>query len=196
MTNSLSLRQCHLPGQSSFLFSKCFSRFPQSLKDQKDTFFIPVHAITIPQFPQHSKFRSSLFALHFLTRFQYGASAASGAASTHSRVYALLLLIRMSSINAYRFWFSGSHFPLWTVFKQQEKASRIWFTGLEKIWSKYLENKRLHCFEKWHCLSDSEFVIFRSVFVSFSSLSTSRSLNRPDRSDTRRTFLHLTLSDF
>ena len=51
MTNSLSLRQCHLPGQSSFLFSKCFSRFPQSLKDQKDTFFIPVHAITIPQFP-------------------------------------------------------------------------------------------------------------------------------------------------
>ena len=51
MTNSLSLRQCHLPGQSSFLFSKCFSRFPQSLKDQKDTFFIPVHAITIPQYP-------------------------------------------------------------------------------------------------------------------------------------------------
>lgn len=51
MTNSLSLKQCHLPGQSSFLFSKCFSRFPQSLKDQKDTFFIPVHAITIPQFP-------------------------------------------------------------------------------------------------------------------------------------------------
>ena len=63
MTNSLSLRQCHLPGQSSFLFSKCFSRFPQSLKDQKDTFFIPVHAITIPQYPTHSKFRSSLFPL-------------------------------------------------------------------------------------------------------------------------------------
>lgn len=94
------------------------------------------------------------------------------------------------------FWFSDSRFPLWTVFKYKEKASRIWFTGLEKICSKYLENKRLHCFEKWHCLSDSEFVIFRSVFVSFSSLSTSRSLNRPDRSDTRRTFLHLTLSDF
>lgn len=51
MTNSLSLRQCHLPGQSSFLFSKCFSRFPQSLKDQKDTFFIPAHGITIPQYP-------------------------------------------------------------------------------------------------------------------------------------------------
>ena len=51
MTNSLSLKQCHLPGQSSFLFSKCFSGFPQSLKDQKDTFFIPVHAITIPQYP-------------------------------------------------------------------------------------------------------------------------------------------------
>lgn len=65
MTNSLSLRQCHLPGQSSFLFSKCFSRFPQSLKDQKDTFFIPVHAITIPQYPTHSKFRSS-FDYHFL----------------------------------------------------------------------------------------------------------------------------------
>ena len=51
MTNSLSLRQCHLPGQSSFLFSKCFSRFPQSLKDQTDTFFIPAHGITIPQYP-------------------------------------------------------------------------------------------------------------------------------------------------
>ena len=51
MTNSLSLKQCHLPGQSSFLFSKCFSRFPQSLKDQKDTFFIPAHGITIPQYP-------------------------------------------------------------------------------------------------------------------------------------------------
>ena len=51
MTNSLSLRQCHLPGQSSFLFSKCFSGFPQSLKDQKDTFFIPAHGITIPQYP-------------------------------------------------------------------------------------------------------------------------------------------------
>lgn len=82
MTNSLSLRQCHLPGQSSFLFSKCFSRFPQSLKDQKDTFFIPVHAITIPQFPTHSKFRSS-FDYHFLTRFRWA--------------------IRMSSISAYRF---------------------------------------------------------------------------------------------
>ena len=51
MTNSLSLRQCHLPGQSSFLFYKCFSGFPQSLKDQKDTFFIPAHGITIPQYP-------------------------------------------------------------------------------------------------------------------------------------------------
>lgn len=101
MTNSLSLRQCHLPGQSSFLFSKCFSRFPQSLKDQKDTFFIPVHAITIPQYPTHSKFRSS-FDYHFLTRFRW-ASAASGAASTHSRVYALLPPIRMLSINAYQF---------------------------------------------------------------------------------------------
>ena len=51
MTNSLSLRQCHLPGQSSFLFSKCFSRFPQSLKDQKDTPFIPAPGLTIPQYP-------------------------------------------------------------------------------------------------------------------------------------------------
>ena len=73
MTNSLSLRQCHLPGQSSFLFSKCFSRFPQSLKDQTDTFFIPAHGITIPQYPHiaNSGLPSSLFALHFLTRFQW-----------------------------------------------------------------------------------------------------------------------------
>lgn len=84
MTNSLSLRQCHLPGQSSFLFSKCFSRFPQSLKDQKDTFFIPVHAITIPQFPQHSKFRSS-FDYHFLTRFRL-ASARPRATPTNPHV--------------------------------------------------------------------------------------------------------------
>ena len=51
MTNSLSLRQCHFSKQCNLLFSKYFSGFPQSLKDQKDTFFIPAHGITIPQYP-------------------------------------------------------------------------------------------------------------------------------------------------
>ena len=160
MTNSLSLKQCHLPGQSSFLFSKCFSRFPQSLKDQKDTFFIPAHGITIPQYPHiaNSGLPSSL------STSWLDSGGLAPQAARHQLARALLPLIRMSSISAYRFWFSGSRFPLWTVFKYKEKASRIWFTGLEKICSKYLENKRLHCFEKWHCLSDSEFVIFSERF--------------------------------
>lgn len=51
------------------------------------------------------------------------------------------------------------------------------FIRPEKICQKYLVKRILLCFEKWHCLSDSEFDIFEVVFVELSSLSTSRSLN-------------------
>lgn len=162
MTNSLSLKQCHLPGQSSFLFSKCFSRFPQSLKDQKDTFFIPAHGITIPQYPHLGR---SCLSSTITSWFDSG-----GLAPQAARVRLIRARPRATPTNPHvkykcvHFDFSGSHFPFWTVFKYKEKASRIWFTGLEKIWPKYLENKRLHCFEKWHCLSDSEFVIFSERF--------------------------------
>ena len=139
MPNSLTLKQCHFDGQSSILFPKYIFEFSQGLYNPDRILFF----YCIPLLPPHNKFRSS-FDYHFLTRFRWA--------------------IRMSSINAYRFWLSGSRFPLWTVSKYKEKASRIWFTGLEKICPKYLENKRLHCFEKWHCLSDSEFVIFSERF--------------------------------
>ena len=38
------------------------------------------------------------------------------------------------------------------------------FIRPEKICQKYLVKRILLCFEKWHCLSDSEFDIFRSGF--------------------------------
>ena len=193
MPNSLTLKQCHFDGQSSILFPKYIFEFSQGLYNPDRILFFYCISPSPHLHIANSGLPSSLStfwldsgglapqaARHQLARARPRATPTNPHVK-YKCVPILILRLSFSPLNSVQI---------------QKKASRIWFTGLEKICSKYLENKRLHCFEKWHCLSDSEFVIFRSVFVNFSSLSTSRSLNRPDTSDTRRTFLHLTLSDF
>ena len=161
MPNSLTLKQCHFEGQSSILFPKYIFEFSQDLYNPDRILFF--YCLTTFQYPHiaNSGLPSSLSTSWF---------DSGGLAPQAARVRLTRARPRATPTNPHvkykcvHFDFSGSHFPFWTVFKYKEKASRICFTGLEKICPKYLENKRLHCFEKWHCLSDSEFVIFSKRF--------------------------------
>ena len=65
------------------------------------------------------------------------------------------------------------------------------FIRPEKICQKYLVKRILLCSKKWHCLSNASLPFFGAFFVSFSSLSTSRSLNLPERADRRRNLFNL-----
>ena len=177
MTNSLSLEQCHFVGQSSILFSKYIYESFQGLYNQTGYVFL-------------SLIRGS---------YSYGEpdgapprDADSGCAASQRTSNALTprLMIRMADIKTYPFVFIRS-FIFYLEMLQNKKTSRICSSGLEKICLKYLENKRLLCSEGWRCLSNASLPFFGAFFVSFSSLSTSRSLNLPERADVRRNLFNL-----
>lgn len=111
MTNSLSLRQCHFPGQSSFLFSKCFSGFSQSLKNQMATFFYSCSQYYPSSPPPYRKFKFFPLPSSLSDSILVGQRRKRRGITSLARVRALLRLIRMSSINAYHLGFSSSHFP-------------------------------------------------------------------------------------
>lgn len=163
MTNSLSLKQCHFVGQSSILFPKYIYESFQGLYN-----------------PDRIRFLSLIRGSYSYGGGHDGAPPRepdSGCAVSHrleAQARSSSLMIRMADIKTYPFVFIRSY-----VFY------------LKMLQNKNLENKRLLCSKKWHCLSNASLPFFGAFFVSFSSLSTSRSLNLPERADRRRNLFNL-----
>ena len=134
MTNSLSLKQCHFVGQSSILFPKYIYESFQGLYN-----------------PDRIRFLS-------LIRGSYSYGEGTG---LHPGMRTAAAPLATRSNDAQR---RHAFFPFKQYFKCKVKNVSQMFIRPEKICQKYLVKRILLCFEKWHCLSDSEFDIFRSGF--------------------------------